>query len=139
MADERQHIVVDTSIVFSALLNDRSRFTDILLRSDHKLYVCEFMIVELFKHKDKLVYTSRLSEDDILRLLYILLRRVNVFKEDLISVEIRRAAYALCVDVDEKDTPHVALTLELNGLLWTGDEKLKTGLRGKGFDRFFEP
>jgi len=31
------------------------------------------------------------------------------------------------------------LTLELNGWLWTGDKKLKAGLKRKGFDRFFEP
>lgn len=30
-------------------------------------------------------------------------------------------------------------TLELGGLLWTGDRKLKTALRAKGFDQFFEP
>ncbi|WP_413176102.1 PIN domain-containing protein [Anabaena azotica] len=40
--------------------------------------------------------------------------------------------------MDESDTPHVALTLELEGLLWTGDKKLKEGLIRKGFDKFFE-
>jgi hypothetical protein len=32
----------------------------------------------------------------------------------------------------------VALTLELDGLLWTGDKKLITGLRERGFDKFFD-
>jgi predicted nucleic acid-binding protein len=41
--------------------------------------------------------------------------------------------------VDEKDTPYVALTLQLDGRLWTHDGALKTALRAKGFDRFFEP
>ncbi|WP_322744651.1 PIN domain-containing protein [Cuspidothrix issatschenkoi] len=44
-----------------------------------------------------------------------------------------------CKDIDESDTPHVALTLQLEGLLWTGDKKLKEGLIIKGFDKFFEP
>ncbi|PSQ84453.1 MAG: hypothetical protein BRD44_00900 [Bacteroidetes bacterium QS_7_67_15] len=45
----------------------------------------------------------------------------------------------LCHDIDETDTPHVALVFELDGELWTGDKKLKEGLRENGFDRFFEP
>ncbi len=42
----------------------------------------------------------------------------------------------LCADIDEKDTLFVALTLELNGKLWTHDEILKTGLKRKGFNSF---
>ena len=52
-----------------------------------------------------------------------------------LSVEARR----LCRDVDLKDTPFVALALYLDGRLWTGDDVLKTSLKAKGFDRFFEP
>lgn len=33
----------------------------------------------------------------------------------------------------------VALTLHLDGQLWTSDDELKAGLRAKGFDRFYEP
>jgi len=33
----------------------------------------------------------------------------------------------------------VALTLQADGYLWTGDRKLIKGLRTKGFDRFYEP
>lgn len=132
-------IIVDTNIIFSALLRSQSRFADILLRPTLQFYTSERVVIELFKHKEKLVRLSRLPEDDILRLYYLLLRRINLYKDDLVSTENRQTAYALCQDVDETDAPHVALTLELNGLLWTGDSTLKTGLRAKGFDRFFEP
>jgi predicted nucleic acid-binding protein len=40
--------------------------------------------------------------------------------------------------VDEKDTPFVALTLELKAELWTKDDTLKRGLIKKGFNSFFE-
>ena len=131
-------VIVDTNILFSALLSSQSRFADVLLRSGHRFYVCEQVLVELFKHKEKLVKASQLSEDEIARLYHILLRRITIYKEDLIAPEHRAAAYALCSDIDVTDTPHVALTLELNGLLWTGDKTLKDGLKRKGFTHFFD-
>ncbi len=136
---ERLPVVVDTNIVFSALLNRSSAFADLLMTSDYHFYVCELVVVELFKQKDKLIRASRLSEDEIVRVLYTLLRHLHLYKEDLIAPENRKTAYALCRDIDEQDTPHVALTLELKGVLWSGDKKLKEGLRKKGFTQFFDP
>lgn len=134
----QQLIIVDTNILFSALLNSQSSFTEILLGSDYRFFVCEQVLVELFKRKEKLVKVSLLSEDEIVRIYQILVKRITLYKEDLISPENRATAYALCQDIDESDTPHVALTLELEGLLWTGDKKLKEGLKRKNFNQFFE-
>ena len=139
MATVQRPVVVDTNILFSALLSQKSDFAETLLGSEHRFFVCELVLVELFKHKEKIVKASRLSEDDVLRAYYTLLRRITLFKEDRIAPEHRRAAYDLCVDIDVTDAPHVALTLELDGVLWTGDNTLKSGLKRKGFERFFEP
>ncbi len=136
---EDKPIVVDTNILFSALLNSQSGFVEVLLKSGHQFYICEQVFVELFKRKEKIVRLSRLSEDDIARLYHTLIRRISLYKEDLISPEHRARASALCQDIDEADTPHVALTLELDGRLWTGDKKLRDGLKEKGFDLFFTP
>jgi predicted nucleic acid-binding protein len=132
-------VILDTNILFSTLLSSHSSFADVLLQSDRRFFACEQVIVELFKRKEKLVESSKLSEDDVVHLYHILLRRITVFKEDLISKENWAQAHALCHDVDETDTPHVALALELSGLLWTGDQRLKEGLIRKGFKRFFAP
>lgn len=93
--------------------------------------------MELFKRKEKLVRSSGLSEEDIPRVYHVLLRRITLFKEALISQESWSQAYQLCRDIDETDTVHAVLTLELGGSLWTGDQRLKNGLRRKGFNRFF--
>jgi predicted nucleic acid-binding protein len=45
--------------------------------------------------------------------------------------------YRLFGDIDEKDTPFVALALELEGELWMMDETLKIDLKRKGFNSFF--
>ena len=134
----QQPVVVDTNILFSALLSSQSSFAKILLGSDCRFFVGEQVLVELFKRKEKLIKVSLLSEDEIVRIYQILMRRITLYKEDLIASDNWAAAYALCKDIDESDTPHVALTLELKGLLWTGDKKLKEGLKQKGFYQFLE-
>jgi predicted nucleic acid-binding protein len=48
-------------------------------------------------------------------------------------------ARRLCTNVDLKDAPFVALTLHADGLLWTDDADLTSGLRAKGFNQFFIP
>ena len=46
-------------------------------------------------------------------------------------------ARRLCLGVDEKDTPFVALAIHLSAPLWTEDQELKEGLHAKGFNSFF--
>lgn len=139
MFPEDKPVIVDTNILFSALLSSESTFSKLLLTSQLRFFIIEQVLVELFKHKEKIVNLSKISEDEMIRLFQILLKRMNIYKEDLIAPENRLAAYALCCNIDETDTPHVALTLELKGLFWTGDKALRDGLKEKGFNQFFEP
>lgn len=137
---ERQIIVVDTNVFVSALLSPDSAFARVILTStDVDFYICESTLVELFEHKERLAQTSRLALTDLLVVYHSLLRAVTVYKEASIASHHRSRASDLCRYVDAEDTPHVALTLQLDALLWTGDRRLKAGLRRQGFDRFFEP
>lgn len=52
--------------------------------------------------------------------------------EELISKRSWNKAFALTKDIDEDDTPFVALAIELNAKLWTGDKVLSKGLAKKG-------
>lgn len=132
-------IIVDTNVLFSALLKSRTRFAELLLKSEQQFSICESVVVELFSRKEKLISLSGLSDEDLARLYHILLRRLTLCKEDSIPAEHWATARDLCSDVDATDTPHLALTLALDGLLWTGDKRLKAGLERKGFNRFFVP
>lgn len=133
-------VVVDTSVFISFLLRrvavQRRRFQTDPLNS---FYCPRFFLVELFKHKERIAQISELDEDELLECLHELLARVNFVEDGGIPIGIWMEARRLCRDVDVKDTPFVALTLHLDGILWTADEELKTGLRAKNFDRFFEP
>ena len=82
---------------------------------------------------------TALPEADLLSVLHSLLQHIHFFDEDVVRIGSWTEAWRLCRDVDENDTAYVALTLGLNGRLWTGDKELENGLRKKGFDRFFVP
>mgnify|MGYP000910338648 FL=1 len=139
MSELHNPVVVDTNILFSALLRDSSPFVRLLFQSEYNFYICEYVIVELFKHKDRLVKLSKLSEDELLRLLYRLLKRLTIYPERLIPAKFVVEAQKLCAAVDTNDTIHVALTLAIDGRLWTGDRRLVYGLRPHGLDIFFAP
>ena len=133
-------LVVDTSVFFSLLLRrDTSRRRIFLTDTALVFYSPRFLFVELFKHKERIVRASELAEEDLLECLHELLARVQFVEEGSVPLNIWMEARRLCRDIDPKDTPFVALTLHLDGRLWTSDEELKAGLRAKGIDRFYEP
>lgn len=133
-------IVVDTNILFSLLLRGETALRRRFLTEGAITFHCpRFVFVELFQHKERIAHATELSEDGLLECLYELLARVHFVEEGGIPIGTWMEARHLCRDVDLKDAPFVALTLHLDGRLWTGDDKLKAGLRAKGFDRFFEP
>ncbi len=134
-------VIVDTNILFSILLWKSEKLREVLFSETEEMdfYCCRFSIIELFKHKERILKQSALPEEELLEVFYGLLKRVKFFEERTISAHSIAQAYELCNDIDVKDTPFVALTIELNGRLWTKDEILKSGLRKKRFDKFFEP
>lgn len=71
--------------------------------------------------------------------LYTLVSRIEFVNEANIPMGTWLEAHRLCREVDANDTPYIALTIHLNGRFWTEDIELKTALRARGFDRFFEP
>lgn len=48
--------------------------------------------------------------------------------------EPRKRAVELASEVNENDTLYIALALAYRCAIWTGDKKLDTGLRKKGFE-----
>ena len=131
-------IVADANIIMSALISDNRRIRRILARKDLQFVSPKFIVVELFKHAPKIQKATRLSRDEVLELLSSIVNRIKFYEEDLISIGSWAEAFRLCRDVDEKDTPYIALALELDATLWTNDNKLKIGLKKKGFAKFYK-
>ncbi|MFZ3137375.1 MAG: putative toxin-antitoxin system toxin component, PIN family [Thermodesulfovibrionales bacterium] len=129
-------VVVDTNIVFSAFLSKNSKYRELLFDDKYEFYSPNFVFLEIFKHKEKILKCTKESEEEVYGFLGKMLKRVSFVKEEVVSVENYEKANALCREIDENDTPFLALALEIDGYLLTGDEKLKKVLKIKGFDRF---
>ena len=128
-------IVVDTNILFSAHLNPSGiigkYFT--LGREQLQFIAPAFLLFELKKHEVKLQKLSKLSNQDFLILTQLLLSNVRFIAEEEISETSFSLAEKLVDDIDSNYILFVALALEYETNLWTGDKKLKAGLLKKNF------
>jgi len=125
-------LVVDTNILFSILQKDGiTRKLFFLLEIE--LYAPNFLMIELAKNKDKILSASQMTENEFISIEQKIFSKINFVSEKLISPENRKKAFEMCKDIDETDTPFVALSLELKIPLWSGDKKLANGLRSKKF------
>jgi len=129
-------IIVDTNILISALLNPNSSIGEMLMRGlvNVPKYSCYFLFVEVFDKKEKIIKYARMEEAKVLELLLLTLKKIQFFNENQISAANKQQARQLTEDIDVKDVSFVALAIELNAKLWTGDKKLYKGLKVKGFD-----
>ncbi len=138
MTAEAGPVVVDANIIFSALLRRENRFLA-TIKAGGRFVVSETILAEIFRHKEKIVAASHLDRDEVVEAYHAILTLLEVRHESSIPLVCAEQAVELCRDVDPDDAAPVALTIALDGLLWTGDKALKAGLMAKGFDRFFNP
>jgi len=131
-------IVVDTNIVFSAILNSQSLIGQILLYSDKtiKFYSPRFLQTEIQNHILKIKKHTSLNDSEIYELIDLLYDKINFISEELIPKETLSLADELTNGVDFDDVMFVALALHLKCKLWTGDKLLMKFLQQKGFKRF---
>jgi predicted nucleic acid-binding protein len=128
-------IVVDTNILFSALLSKKGKIRDIIVCENFTFFSCNFSIAELISLSDKLIKNLKIKKEEWQWFAYQVLKHINFVNEIFISSNSLENAVKLCKDIDIKDTLFVALSLDLESYLWTGDKKLAEGLKSKGFNK----
>jgi len=130
-------IIVDTNIVFSALLNSNSRISNLLLdsRALFQFYSCKYLQKEIHRHKDKIRNYSGLNNEDLSELITLVESRIFFLEEELLPASVIADAKEWVKDIDFNDFAFVAVANHLDAWLWTGDKKLITGLRQKGYHR----
>jgi predicted nucleic acid-binding protein len=116
------------------MLNSNGRIEKILGFNNYfEFYSCDFLKLELLKHRNKILRYAKLSSFQLDELEQIILANIRFKDEALIPEKHLLFAEKIAIDVDPDDIPFVALTSHLKGLLWTGDKKLIKGLNAKGF------
>ena len=128
-------IIVDTNIVFSAILNSNSRIGKILLNAkEHfQFFTCNYLKVEIQRHQTKLLRITKLTEDQLSELEELITQPITFIDERLIPKDLLIKTETQLQSIDPNDTVFVALTKQLEGKLWTGDMQLYNGLRAKRF------
>ena len=57
-------VVVDTNLIFSALIPKASKIRELLFESNMTFFAPNFLIAEIYKHKEKLIKNSKLDESE---------------------------------------------------------------------------
>ncbi len=129
-------IVVDTNIIFSGLLSPNGTISDLLLNSSNTFdfYSPTYLLDKLENHNKKLLKISGLSKKELDFLQRNLFKKIDLIDLESIRESTWEKAIELTKNVDEFDAPFVALALEMDSPLWTGDMKLIKGLNKKGID-----
>jgi predicted nucleic acid-binding protein len=130
-------IIIDTNIIFSALLNSNSTIGDLIFNSDKhfEFYSCNYMRYEIEKHWERLKAISKLSEEQLNTSFFQVLSKIKFINEEIIPIETWLAAEEITKGVDIDDIDFVALTKFLKATLWTGDKVLYKGLKKQGFKK----
>lgn len=108
-------VVVDSNIIFSAILNINSRIGQILLRGDHlyDFYAPKYLRIEIWEHKEKIKKLANLSEEEFLEIYEIVLKNVTILNHSIVEKRYYKKAVKLCKEIDENDIPFVAFSLFL--------------------------
>lgn len=130
-------LIVDTNIIFSAILNVNSRIAQILLTGErfYEFLAPKYIRTEIWDHHEKIKKITRLNNDEFQEVYELVLKNVTILNHSIVPKEDYQQAFKLCKDIDPADSPFVAFSLYLNCQIWTGDKKLIKGLSQKGFNK----
>ena len=115
-------LVVDANIIFSSMIKDGTT-AGLLVSENLKLITPEFVLSELWKHKDEILAMTHRSHEDFVKFLLIVETKVEVIPNSKIIPFLERARTIL--PTHQKDAPYLALAIRYDCPIWSGDKKLK--------------
>ena len=126
-------VIVDANIVFSAILNTDSKIGYLLLNS---VGIIEFVAPAYMSHEIKKYYPkieklTGKTHPEVAHIHSKVTANIVVISEDAVPSESWSRAENMVFDIDQKDTPYIAFSDFLKVKIWTGDNALRDGLKGK--------
>lgn len=109
-------IVVDSNIVFSAILNINSRIGQILLMSNniYDFYAPKYIRSEIWEHQEKIKRITKLSNEEFIEVYELVLKNITTLNHSIVERKDYKEAFDLCKDIDVDDIPFVAFAKYLN-------------------------
>jgi len=123
--------IIDANIFFSAIISAKRTYLDLTKNVD--LYAPDFVLKEIEKYEELLLKKAKIPKKELNSFLIKLFKEITILPSIMISKESKQKAIELCRDIDPKDSPYIALALEMDIPFITNDKKLYNGLRKKGF------
>lgn len=94
----------------------------------------DYLIEEFEHHIDEIAHATGFSKKDTRRLFLAVVANIRVVEIARLSKKHIIKAAEIVRDIDPMDAPYVALHLHEGHKIWTGDKKLISGLKKKGYD-----
>jgi len=128
-------LVVDANVVFSALIKEGTTLRLFEFNSIFKIFELvapEFIWDEIEEHKEEIIRKSKLSEEELERVLEFIRSEIVSIPKEYFSEFLEKAKEISPPD----DFPYVALALKLKSLgleaeIWSNDKELKKALEGR--------
>jgi predicted nucleic acid-binding protein len=104
-------LVVNSNIVFSALLNIDSRIGQVLISGKrfYTFFATEYVRNEVIQHKEIIKRLAELNENEFLELYGLVMHSLTIIHHEIVPYNIYRNAENLCKDVDIDDTVFIAV------------------------------
>jgi predicted nucleic acid-binding protein len=130
-------VVVDSNIVFSAILNSKSKIGQLIINGSKyfEFYSIGLLKEEIIGHVDKIINLTGFTKNQFEDTFQLIISRIKFLDDRLLTDKDIIKAIDLVKDIDNDDSMFVALNNHLMANLWTGDKKLIKGLKKKGYSR----
>ena len=117
-------IILDTNILFSALIKD-STTRKIILEYDGKFLLPEYIFDEMKKHQEMLYQKTKLEKKEFEQLLQIILTKVEIVPIEKL-IPHRAQARQIMENIDVNDVLFIACGVAYpNSVIWTDDKDFK--------------
>ncbi|MDO8634536.1 MAG: PIN domain-containing protein [archaeon] len=123
---------MDTTVIMSALLKD-STTRKLILGKKFSLLSIWFSQTEIKKYESYILKKAGLAQKDYETVFEKIFGNITLFDETEISNDFFEKAFQIMKNIDEKDTPFLALSMQENCSIWSEDTHFKKQKTVKAF------